>query len=92
MEAFLIALDGAGPYLAVFILGGGVVFWLLKEITRIRSALDKSNERLLDERDKRANESLETAKLLSDSTQKVAEHTKVLDKVLERQWNTHSPA
>ena len=89
MEALIKALEGAGPYLAVFILGAAVVTWLLKDRARILVALDSSNERLLEEREKRAHESLETAKLLAESTQKITDHNKSLEKVLDR-WPTLS--
>ncbi len=91
MEAFLKTLEGAGAYLAVFMLGAAVVTWLLRDRTRILAALDKSNERLLDEREKRAQEAQETTKLISDASVKFAEHTKTLEKVLDR-WTTSSPA
>lgn len=89
MEIFLKALEG--PYLAVFIGMCLVIGWLLKERSRVLGALEKSNERLLTEREKRATESLETAKLLSDTSQKLGEHTKSLEKVLDR-WTLSSPA
>lgn len=78
--------------MSVFILGSGVVMWVLKDRARVLVALEKSNERLLEEREKRAVESLETAKLLSDSTQKIADHTKSLEKVLDRWPRMSSPA
>lgn len=84
LESFLKALEGAGAYLAVFLLGAAVVTWLLKELTRTRLALEKSNERLLEERDKRAKESIEATRLLSDASQRLTDHTKTLDKVLDR--------
>lgn len=90
MNALLEAVAGSGAYLAVFIGMGLVLSWLLKDRTRILSSLEKSNERLLAEREKRAQESLETAKLLSDSSQKIADHTKSLEKVLDR-WTLSSP-
>ncbi len=91
MKELLDSLSGAGPYISVFICMAGALTWAMKDRTRVLAALDKSNERLLEEREKRTQESLETAKLLSDTSQKVAEHTKVLDKVLDR-WSLSSPA
>lgn len=89
MNALLEALAGAGAYVAVFIGMALVLSWLLKDRTRILTSLEKSNERLLEEREKRAQESLETAKLLSGSSQKIADHTKSLEKVLDR-WTISS--
>jgi len=88
-DAFFKSLAGAGPYLTVFIGLVAIVMWLMQDRTRVLTSLEKSNERLLDEREKRAAESLETAKMLSESTQRVAEHTKSLEKVLDR-WSTSS--
>lgn len=78
------ALSGAGPYLAVFVGMISVLGWLLRDRSRLLASLERLNERLLEERDKRAQESLETAKLLADSSQKIADHTKSLEKVLDR--------
>lgn len=84
-------LQGAGPYLAVFVGMSAVLTWLMKDRTRLISALERANERLFEEREKRAQESLETAKLLADSSQKIADHTKSLEKVLDR-WTNFSRA
>jgi hypothetical protein len=85
------AVAGSGPYIGVFIGMGLAMSWLLKDRTRILTALEKSNERLLEEREKRTLESLETARLLSASSQKLADHTKALEKVLDR-WPLSSIA
>lgn len=78
------SLSGAGPYISVFIGGAAALTWAMKDRSRVLAAWDKATERLLEEREKRAQESLETARLLSDSNQKLAEHTKILEKVLDR--------
>jgi len=84
VEALIKALEGSGPYLAVFIGMGGALTWAMKDRARILQALDKSNERLLSEREKRAQENLESARLLDASSQRATEHTKTLEKVLDR--------
>lgn len=89
MEELLKALTGSGPYFVVFLGMTLVLSWLLRDRTRILSSLERSNERLLEEREKRAQENLETAKLLADSSQKIADHTKSLEKVLDR-WAVSS--
>lgn len=91
MGALLKSLDGAGPYISVFICMVIAITFFARERKRILAALDRSNERLLDEREKRAVEGLETARLLSASTHKVAEHTKLLDKVYDRWMLRSSP-
>lgn len=85
------SLSGAGPYLSVFIALSAALTWAMKDRSRVLAAWDKASERLLEEREKRAQESLETAKLLSASNQKLAEHTKILEKVLDR-WSLSSNA
>lgn len=83
---FLESLSGAGPYLSVFIGLTGALLWAMKDRTRILTALENSNERLLAERDKRAKDNMDAAKMLSDSSQKIADHTRVLEKVLDQRW------
>lgn len=70
----------------MFIALTAALTWAMKDRSRILETCDKTTERLLQEREKRALESLETAKLLSASNQKLAEHTKILEKVLDR-WS-----
>lgn len=87
----LASLSGAGPYISVFIALVAALTWAMKDRSRVLASWDKATERLLDEREKRAQESLETAKLLSASNQKLAEHTKILEKVLDR-WSLSQSA
>lgn len=88
MEVLLKALEG--PYLAVFLGMTGVITWLLKDRANAWLAVGKTAERLLEEREKRAQESLETARLLSESSQRLTDHTKSLEKVLDRWATTQS--
>lgn len=85
MEQLLKALEGAGAYMAVFIGMGLVITWLMGEMKRQRATAEKLSERLLEEREARTKEALETAHIVSETTQRVAEHTKVLEKFLDRQ-------
>jgi hypothetical protein len=81
----LAVLQGAGAYSAVFIGMGFVITWLLGEMKRQRATSEQLAERLLSERDKRISEALETAHIVAETTQRVTEHTRVLEKVLDRQ-------
>lgn len=85
VEALLKALEGAGAYTAVFIGMGLVITWLMGEVKRQRAVNEKLAERLLSEREERTKEALETAHIVAETTQRVAEHTKVLEKILDRQ-------
>lgn len=87
METFVQTLSGAGPYISVFVGMGFAISWLMKERARMLTALESATERLLQEREKRALENLETARLLSDSGQNLDQHTKLLEKVLDR-WSS----
>jgi len=83
------SLTGAGPYISVFIGMGGVIGWLLRDRGKAWGVVESRTDDLLAEREKRAQEQVETAKLLAESAQKFAEHTKVLEKVLDR-WTLSS--
>jgi hypothetical protein len=83
------SLDGAGPYISVFIGMAGALTWAMRDRSKAWGVAESRTNDLLAEREKRASEQVETAKLLSDSSQKLAEHTKVLDKVLDR-WTLSS--
>lgn len=84
-------LQNAGPYTIVFIGMAGVIVWLLKERSRILQALEDSTERLLEERQKRADDNLESAKLLASCSDAIrnslADHDKTLEKAMVR-WDS----
>lgn len=83
---FLESLHGAGPYISVFIGLVAALAWAMKDRSRVLAGWESSTERLLSERETRARESLEVARLLAASNQRLVEHTKILEKVLDR-WS-----
>jgi len=80
-------LEGAGSFTVVFIGMGLVIGWLLKEVKRCREGWTQATERLLEERETRANENQEAAKLLATSEQALTQHDKMIERLLTK-WDS----
>lgn len=77
-------LEASGPYAIVFAGMSGVITWLLRDRGRLLTELSVRTERLLDERQTRAEEALEAARLLSGSAEIVKGALSAHDQRLER--------